>query len=525
MNTGFLEYLTCWGPYIVGILAMIYAVILKLGRTGVCEEQNDSGGSALPLMLAGGSLIVAFILIGTLAVPQELSWRYAVVFLIGGVSALVTFAFSHCRRESITARSSDVFFAIGIGVLEMAILRNYFREAPMIYLFVGALGIWFAAALLAYGGSNRAGLGVRTLALAAAVIAAAVSLGIYHYPESPNGSLFAVNACALVLLLSISASFLTLVGGKLRAVAGLSAAVVLLGLTWWLGVLLARAVIDESVGGLCALIGAVAVLLLAWISTSATDRGDTRSSLISPVELGILSILIAVAVLAMGMRWLAGYGISLVAVGGLSALPLVYVILDRSAPAPRHGIAANSSLAVAALAAVAYVRVFLEATSGHGVSVDLFETYTVPGLVIGGSLALMLGLLATTRRAALSVYFRGMSSIVLGCAIALAVAYFWRLEAVNGLMIGIAAGVFYTIVTASLSEDSNDAVSLVLGVSLFTVTLIPAFLDATLNLTRDQKIGVLMWVMCSVAFLFVAMGSARAILGARREAAERSSQE
>jgi len=163
--------------------------------------------------------------------------------------------------------------------------------------------------------------------------------------------------------------------------------------------------------------------------------------------------------------------------------------------------------------------------SGHGVSVDLFETYTVPGLVIGGSLALMLGSLAETRRAALPVYFRGLSATMLGCAIALAVAYFWRLEAVNGLMIGIAAGVFYAIVTASLSQESNDAAPLILGVSLFTVTLIPAFLDATLNLTRGQKVGVLIWVMGAVALLFVLTGSVRTILRARREAAEHSSRE
>jgi len=330
MNTSFLAYLTWWGPYIVGILAMIYAVILKLSRPGTLEEQTDSTRSAVPLILTGASLIVALILIGTLATPKDLSWRYAVVFLIGGSSALVTFAFSHCRQESITARSSDVFLAVGIGLLEMAFLRNYFREAPMIYLFVGALGVWFATALLTYGAPNRVGLAVRTLALTTAVIAAAVALGIYHYPESPKGSLFAIDVCALVLLLSILVSFLTLVAGRLRTAAVSLAAIALLGLTWWLGVLLARAVINEGVGGLCAFIGAVAVLLVAWISTSASLRADSQGGLISRPELGILSVLVAVAVLAMGMRWLAGYGISLVAVGGLSALPLVYVILDRS---------------------------------------------------------------------------------------------------------------------------------------------------------------------------------------------------
>ena len=534
MKAGFLEYLTWWGPYIVGALAIAYAVVLKLGTGRAADDGAREKCPTALLILAGISLAAALLLIGLLAVPKELSWRYAVVFLIGGVGALLTFLYSHWRSWSAVSSSSAVFFGVGLGVLEMAFFRNYFREAPMIYLFVAALGIWLMATLLSYGGSSRLAQGTRSLALTSSVIAAGVALGIYHYPRSAMGSLFAVDICALALLLSLLASLLAGIGGRLRSFAAPAAAIALLGLVWWLGVLLAGLLINDSRGGLCVLVGAAAVLLLYWLSAASDDaQAGPRVPLMGTTEAGVLAVLIAVAALAMSMRWLAGYGISLAAIGGLAALPLIYLTLERASttePAAASDRRAAGAWAVAALAAAAYVRVFLEATSGHGLSVDLFETYTVPGLVLGGSLVLMLASLAGERSrrgctGPISAFSTGLAAVVLGCGIVLAVAYFWRLEAVNGLVIGIAAGVFYTILAAALSQVSNEAAGLVMGVPLFIVTLMPAFLDRTLNLTRGQKVHVLLWLLGGMALVMIVTSSVRIILAGREAQAQHSPQQ
>lgn len=522
MKAGFLEYLTWWGPYVVGLLAMGYAVLLKLAAER--DDGEDEKCSRALVVLAGVSLVVALLLIGLLATPKELSWRYAVVFLIGGVGTLVTLVFSHWRLRSGGSDSSAVFFGVGIAVLGMAFFRNYFREAPMIYLFVAALGVWFTATLVSFGAPSRAARGVRSLVLASCVIAGSVALGIYHYPKTPMGSLFAVDMCALAVLLSIVASLLSGIGGRLRSVGSFASAIVFLSLVWWLGVLLARALIQDSRGGLCALVGCAAVLLLYWLRAASDDsEAGSRRPLIGTTEAAVLSILIAVAALAMSMRWLAGFGVSLAAIGGLAALPLIYLIAERASATDADAEGDRcvvSAWAVAALAAVAYVRVFLEAMAGHGVTVDLFETYTVPGLVLGGSMALMLASVSAkvsqqNGRSPISALLMGLGAVVVSCGIVVAVACFWRLEAVNGFVIGIAAGVFYTIVAAALSQVTDQAAGLVVGVPVFLVTLMPAFLDSTINLTRGQKVHVLLWILGGTALVVIVSSSVRIVAAAR----------
>ncbi len=504
----------------MGVLAMGYSAILKLAAG---REEGEAEKCSRPVMaLAVISLVAGLLLIGFLATPDDLAWRYAVVFLIGGITALLTFVYSHWRLRSGVSGSSQVFFAVGLAVLEMAFFRNYFRAGPMIYLFTAALGVWFITALLSYSGSNRAAVGIRTLALASCVIAASVALGIYHYPESPMGSLLAMDTCALVLLLSMAASLLSAMGGRLRSVASFASAVVFLGLTWWLGVLLAGSLTNDSRGGLCALVGGAAVLLLYWIRVLSPDsEEDSRCRLIGPAEGAVLSILVSVGALAMGMRWVAGFGISLAGIGGLAALALIYLIAERD---PTAGSADTtdrclaSAWAVAALAAVAYVRVFLEATSWHGITVDLFETYTVPGLVLGGSLVLILAWSRAARHEAPSgvvAFLAGLAAVLVSCGVVTAVAYFWRMDAVNGFVIGIAAGAFYTIAAAALSKSAGQAAGLVLGVSVFLVTLMPALLDATINATRAHKVHILLWVLGGTALVVIATSWVRIAVSAR----------
>lgn len=138
-------------------------------------------------------------------------------------------------------------------------------------------------------------------------------------------------------------------------------------------------------------------------------------------------------------------------------------------------------LLVTALAAVAFVRVFAEATSGSGAAIRLFQSYVFTGLILGGVLMLIQSALAagsSSTRKPLGDAAKGLVTLILGVAIVFAAAYFWRQDAISGLLLGAAV-----------------------GLPMFAVVLVPPFLSATLDLTREQKITVMIWTLAIVAFV------------------------
>lgn len=342
-------------------------------------------------------------------------------------------------------------------------------------------------------------------------------MGGYHYTASPAGSSFAVAIFALALLLAVAVSLFAGIGRGARVWTSVLGGVVLLVLLWWLGAMLGNFVLNDVEGGWCAMVGAAAVLACYLLHVCSVSAGN-RLSLLSAAEAGILAVLLTVAATAVSIRWLGGYGVSLAAVGAAASLGLVYVVSDRLTSDPdlaccRAGVA--PVIVAAAFASVALVRTFLEATSGYGISVDLFEAYTLPGLALGGTLVLMLGSLRQAASRPVWTILRGLVIVLFAAAVVVAVTYLWRLDAITGLVIGIAAGLFYTLFGALLNPEQDLAPDLVTGVSLFCAALMPVFLEATLNLTRDQKVWVLVCVLIIAALIIIGVSTARIILHAR----------
>ena len=79
-----------------------------------------------------------------------------------------------------------------------------------------------------------------------------------------------------------------------------------------------------------------------------------------------------------------------------------------------------------------------------------------------------------------------------------------------GLVIGVAAGLFYSIFTQSQADTPMPA-DISLGIPLFAATILPAFLDKTLNLTREQKIDVMLWTLGAVAVVVIVTSVTRII--------------
>jgi len=235
------------------------------------------------------------------------------------------------------------------------------------------------------------------------------------------------------------------------------------------------------------------------------SNNEGRQSLLGGAEAGVLAVLVAVACAAVSLRWLEGYGIALASIGGLAALPFVNLLMGLAGrDEPDLEIAGGGSGVVAALAAVAFVRVFAEATSGSGVAIRIFQSYILTGLILGGVLMLIQSALAanpSSTRKPLGDALKGLVTLVLGVAIVFAAAYFWRQDAISGLLLGAAAGLFMLIVAAPFFGKQAGAPDLAVGLPMLAAVLVPAFLSATLDLTRDQKITVMIWTLAIVAFV------------------------
>ena len=91
----------------------------------------------MPLVLIGVSACRGAGIDRHICRPADMSWGLGVVLLIGGASAVGVTLYS---RGGGRWRPADAYFGIGLALLELAIIRNVFQNAPVIYLLVTALG-------------------------------------------------------------------------------------------------------------------------------------------------------------------------------------------------------------------------------------------------------------------------------------------------------------------------------------------------------------------------------------------------
>lgn len=68
-----------------------------------------------------------------------------------------------------------------------------------------------------------------------------------------------------------------------------------------------------------------------------------------------------------------------------------------------------------------------------------------------------------------------------------------------GLMLGMAIGLFLLIAAAPLFGRQSGAPDVSLGVPMFAAAVVPWFLSATTDLTRDNKLVVMLCVLGVVA--------------------------
>ncbi|MCX6344453.1 MAG: hypothetical protein NT018_05185 [Armatimonadetes bacterium] len=507
MKSGLISYLAWFGPYAVGILAIAYSVMLRLREPSESAEDEGRGSFLTRILTIVALLLVGLLLIGLLFQPKDLSWRFGLMFLIGGLAVVAAAFYSRWRVGSGFAASSDAFFGVGLALIEVAFLRNYFREAPMLYLLVLALGAWFAVAVFYYGRPNGGLLGPRSAALTSMVLAGAVAIGIYKYAEgAAMGTLFAIDACAMALLVAIIASLVIACckPGVLQTILGILLIVV--GV-WRLVGLLGEVIANEPEAGLCVITGCVTVLAV-YLLSAASGGLRVGAGFIGANEAGALCVLLAIACAAISMRWLGGYGVALASIGGLASLPFVYMLIDRAkSGGPELELANGGAGIVAALAAIGLVRVFAESTGGTGAAVHIFESYVLIGLILGAVLSLIMASISDgwAKDAARPIggVARGAAVVAAAIAIVFAAAYFWRFEAVVGLMLGFTAGLFFLIPAAPFFGKQMGAPDVALGVQVFVVTCAPWFLASTIDLTREQKVAVMLWTLAVMAVLIV----------------------
>lgn len=513
MKGGFVSYLAWWGAYAVGIISIVYSVMLRMRENGEDQESEESPGIVIPSAVILALLVAGMVLTGIFAKVRVTSWTLGEVFLAGGVLAIASAYYSRWKSESTNAAASDAFFGVGLALFAMAFLKNCFRDAPMLYVLVFAMGAWFAAAVFYYGrpGKGLAGArfgdhapsswaAVRAFSFTAIILAASIAMAVFRYPRDGSGALFVVDACALGLLMVIACLIVFRNTTGWRMTIGSALLIVFTGL---LDILLGNALLDEVTPGLCVLAGLVVSLALYWLNGVSQERA------ISANEAGALSALMAIGCAALAMRWLGAYGVTLAGVGAL--VSSLYVLAagweHQSGNAPLF----SSTALAAGLSALGLARVFAENTGGTALQVHLFESYSMTGLVLGGVLIMAFTALPESWSGEMrwGGIGRGLGAVALSLGIVLAAVCFWRNEATVGLVLGLASGMFFLMIAARFFGKTAGAPDIVLGLALFSATALPSFLTATMDLTRGEKIIIMICVLFVAAVLLVASSVVR----------------
>ena len=573
------DQITQWGVLAVGALAAIYGLLLTFCVSPSGNPPKKAKGYfTWPLILSAVITVLA-VLVSALSgrVQPQIASSVLVSFAVGW--ALVGLLFILSRIASLKLAyeggapdqaeigykllSSSGLLLCSAALIGMApmLLTATIRQAVVEPFITLALGFWVATTfwslpsvlyrwLLARengsAGVRTAQLNVQfrsapgeTAFLAVSALAAAVSMAIFRFPEeSICGRLYPLGAFACAVLFGVLVT--PLLSLKSRVLRRLGMGIFFAG-TGLATYFLAMRLLSDKNAFFCFGVGLATAMLL--MLTSRYRPPFVRAGSPFGNELAIAQTLMLLASAILALRWMAGYGIALCAVGLFSSFAIVYAAgsawagrragEDSEVDLPFIAHAASRFVEVviaggAFFVAVALLIVFTERAGIRKAGVDITKPYPLIGLIIGASLPLLLksisqsggmGLKAGTYDQKALVKLGKWSALrTLGIwlsagIIPMLVAFFWRLEAVGAFLVGLAAAELFLILTLWLAEArctadecsrlaTRSAHVLVVGSGLVTVLFAPPLIELTGTLTRAVKIKSLIAVF-AVVFIWV----------------------
>jgi hypothetical protein len=379
--------------------------------------------------------------------------------------------------------------------------------------------------------------------LLAAMLTTSAAMGSYHYPEPQSfGLLFplASFAASLVFSMVILPLFTPRRDGRRSWIIYLAGVLIFFAGSLLPSYFLAvnalgdiRAFLSFSVG-----LGTALVMIL-----TARFRPPFRGPG-SPFgrEIAVSEVLLVLGAAVLSFRWLGGYGMSLAGVGFLSSLGMAFPLGALWASAQLGDEPEESDLTFMAhaasrfaevimaggafLLAVVLTRLFTERMHLGDSGIDISDPYPLIGLVLGAIFPVILRAAATVEHERLYVKaasflrqdllslgrwatFRSLSIWIIAGVVPLLLGFFWRAEASGAFLVGIAASELFLILTLWLGEArstvtegirlaTRSAHILAVGSGLVTAILVPPLIQSTADVTRHQKIWVLLALLAVV---------------------------
>jgi len=531
-----------WAGPVVGSLGVLYAIAVLMasrsaGRGGPLPAMCPFRQHLVPLGGALVALVVGpFVLTLFRQAPFAPGGRLGWGFLIGGLFGLVAAWMAPLVRGLAPAdlpagRQWVVSSAISAGLWSWTLLGSTatllgFRSAPTDALMGFALG-FVAVALLTRAAGDATGLlaggqaqwrALEPQAVLAVVLSAAGCLAVYHYGLRDERLWWSLPS-ALVALSVLAAILVSRLAGleSLRERTRLPLAVTL-GSTVvaGLGMLLATKLLQSWPMLGCVGLGLVGAGLVVWLAVSATDPNRPATALQTAALAGIL----AIGLVAVCFRLLAGYGVALALCAASVVLIPALAALALEPPEPQTARRVSGAALTPFLAGLALVlpyRLFLERYAARPFEATVH--YSFVGAAMGVMVTLLVagyGLRTLRPRPGAPgpvAWFALGRAVLLGLVavvLPLILVVLWGHHTAAGLLAGLVIG---ALVLAAWNQPSRPAGDLAPGTCLYGLgmALVAVQLTHVLEPLLGASRGTKLWVALAslaIALLWVLVDAA-----------------
>ena len=414
----------------VGLLGVLLSLLVPTlaAPAGRAEERVRIG----PGLVVGLTLVIVLFLVTLPKTPpfspgQRLGWGY----LVGGLAALLVAVV--CRGIPEADREYWPYPSISglsMALAAVALTLLSFRSDPGDALLGCALGFTVVAGVfrLLYAPA-RAGHVPRALgagAALAATLAAACTLGVYHFGRSSEGGwAFPLALAAFWLLGALVAYYAAVRKAMARYPVGLLAmsGAISAVLTVGLGALLGAELAPVSKLVLLLASGVVTGALIVWLAIAAQERAADGAL---AVRASGLAVLLALFLLVLGYKVLGGFGVAIALLAGWGLVAAALGMGGMVARLPVQAMLIGANLLL--------LQLFLERSGASMGEVQMSLHYTLVGVMLGALLPAVFSALVV-RPGLVSILLPG----ALGALSPLVVLTFWGPDSVLGLMVGLVA--------------------------------------------------------------------------------------
>lgn len=436
---------------VVGLIAIL-ALIISAWRLRALPDKASAPVSPLALWLAPAlAIILGFLATIPSAPPFAPGMRLGIGYLVGGAAGLAMLCLAlmaQAKRIADRPAAGLYLMASGLGLVLLGVTPLYaflygYPNDALIGFALGAVLVNVLTRVL--GGPERA---LDWFGLVAVVVAASQFLGVQHFEAAArlnrDCGLLVASAGLVGLLVAAELSGQKWLDRDRPIIPLVSS-----GIAFILSLLLLHLIPftmpslrgSLTVADLTIVTGAISGVLLLWFLYSTTHTGNGAARALG-------ASLLALLLLTLGYKLLAGYGISLALLTILSlagcVLGLTYAA-DGDAAAPLH-LAARGLLAILQLAAgVLVFRLFLSHLAPR-YTLDLEQQFVLIGLLVGlGAALLLAGLRA--QRPALTVPATALTlfAALLALLIPSLIYMVWGDKAIAGLLLGLVGSQFFAL--------------------------------------------------------------------------------